>query len=664
MHYALLRFDEKPTFKLLSMIQPLVELPMCITFRSIAILCLLAIFASLAQAQPELVCKPADIQGRVVGSTGEPIAGAKVLVQNAPYTQNVTWYATQPEENLLLGEATSDEEGRYRIKWRVKEVSALQNTSVRAVILVMKQDYAIAFRETSLWQERYIEFKLKPDVEHVGKVLDDQGKPLADAEVRVDMIFNDIEWVDRGAVFSSDDDVCSMMISSLRPRTKTDKDGNYRLLGLATGQVILLQVTHPKFPPIRRMQPVDEKSPMSIKERLGENDDFGPWYNSYRKPLQMLPGKLGKIKAVEELTGNALANVEVCRYFLAESTKSDQDGQFEYWLPEKANRRFGFGNSEYYARRPGDKVWSQAFLTVGEGDAPSELVVPLRRTITGHVRDQASGKGIEGVAVYFMNPNEKGSTFTDRDGHYSLPAYSTLNTIVLGGPKLAFDLPVDRWSSQTEEPSREIDDQLHRRTINFKRDQLNAEVGFAIPKRPKLQVRVVDAEGKALPRTEVKLRSRFSWLPRPAIATTNEAGVAEFEIDRPITVSTIWVSSAAGFSVATIQGQPDEAVTLTVKPAIAIPGLLTAKAADGTLRNAVATPVLFRHEESETEQTIQLEIAVSDQNGRFTLYLPPDEERVAKLSVNPIHQSSFYDWTVKRDEHSRADFVMDDDRMP
>ena len=267
----------------------------------------------------------------------------------------------------------------------------------------MKPDYAIAFRETSLWQERYLEFKLFPDVEHVGKVLDDQGNPLADAEVRVDMIFNDIEWVDRGAVFSSDDDVCSMMTSSLRPRTKTDKDGNYRLRGLATGQVVLLQVTHPKFPPIRRMQPVDAHSPKSIKERLGENDEFGPWYNSYRKPLQMLPGKLGKIKAIERETGKPLANLEVCRYFLAESTKSDQDGQLEYWLPEKSDRRFGFGNSEYYARRPGDKVWSQAFLTVGEGDAPSELVVPLRRTITGHVRDQASGKGIEGVAVYFMN---------------------------------------------------------------------------------------------------------------------------------------------------------------------------------------------------------------------------------------------------------------------
>ena len=99
--------------------------------KSIAILCFLVPFASVSQAQPELVCKPADIQGRIVGITGVPIAGARVLVQNSPYSQNVTWYATQPEEDLLLGEATSDEDGRYRIKWRVKEVSAVKNTSVR-----------------------------------------------------------------------------------------------------------------------------------------------------------------------------------------------------------------------------------------------------------------------------------------------------------------------------------------------------------------------------------------------------------------------------------------------------------------------------------------------------------------------------------------------------
>jgi protocatechuate 3,4-dioxygenase beta subunit len=190
-----------------------------VTFQFILVLCI----ASVSNAQPDIVCKPADIQGRIVDEVGEPIGGAKVLVQNAPYSQDVEWYATRPEEDLLIGEATSDADGRYRIQWRVDKISAIENANVTADILVMKPNYAIAFRQTTLWREHYFHFKLKPDVEHIGKVLDDKGQPLADAEIRLDAIYNDVEWVNRGAVYSMENDVCSMIGSTLRPRAKTDK---------------------------------------------------------------------------------------------------------------------------------------------------------------------------------------------------------------------------------------------------------------------------------------------------------------------------------------------------------------------------------------------------------------------------------------------------------
>lgn len=625
---------------------------------------LLALIASIAQAQPAIFCKPADIQGRIADSAGVPIAGAKVLVQNSPYSQDVYWHATQPEEDLLLGEATSDEDGRFRIKWRVKQVSAVKNSSARAVILVMKQDYAIAFRETSLWMEQFIPFKLLPDVEHVGKVLDDQGKPLADAEVRVDMIFSDPEWVDRGAVFSSGTEVCSMTNSSLRPRVKTDKDGIYRLRGLASGKIVLLQATHPNFPSIRRMQPVDAKSPKSIKERLSEEDEFGPWYNSYGKPLQMVPGKRGKILAIEDVTGKPIADLEVCRFFSGESVKSDKNGSLDYWLPGDKPRLRGVGSSEYYARRAGDQFWSQAWLTVGDGDAPAQLLVPLRRTITGHVRDQDTGKGIEGVAVYALNYANKALAFTDAGGRYTLPAFSELNTIVLNGPKMSYDLPVDRWSNQKEDSSRDIDNALHRRDARFKRDQVNVEVDFTIPKYPKLQVQVVDDSGKPVKGTEVKLYPRATWLPRPSIAVSNESGIAEFDLDRPITISAAWVSNAKGFGISFIEGMPDKAVKLTVEPTLAIPGLLTAKAADGKLRNATGTPILLKYEDEQSGRKMDLDIAMSDGNGRFTVYLPPSDDQPATLTIYPVNRSSIYQWEVDRNEHARADFVLEDDRLP
>ena len=630
----------------------------------IAIPCFLALLATTAQAQPDIMCKPADFQGRIVDQNGSPVAGAKVLVQNAPYTQDIEWYATQPEEDLLLGEATSDANGRYRIKWRVKSVSAMNNTSAKVDVLVMKPNYAIAFRESSLWWDRYLPFELAPEFEHVGKVLDDQGLPLADAEVRVDNIYNDLLWANRGTVFSMDDDVCSMMISSLRPRTRTDKDGNYRLQGLASGQIVLLQVTHPKFPSIRRMQPVDEKSPKTIQERLNEEDQFGRWYNSYGKPLQMLPGKLVKLVAIEQVTDKPLANLEVCRWFSGESAKCDQDGKLEVWLPEEKPQSRSFGQSRFYARRPGDRFWSPAFLTAAEGDAPAKLMVPPRRLISGYVRDQETQKGLEGIGVYFVNPNEKSWTFTDRNGHYTLSAHGKLSTVKLSGPKRAYDLPVRRWTNQKEEPSREADDALHTRTIRFAIDQLNATADFAIPKLPKLKVRVIDRHGNPLAKTKVQLSPVFTWVQKPSVATTDSTGVAEFEIDRPNIVSTAYVANAQGFGVSTINGTPESPVDLLLEPTIAMGGLLTAKAANGDLRNATGIPIFLNYEDEKSGKTQELEIAVSDQSGSFTIYLPPSDDQEAKLSVKRIHSSSDYDWTVKCDADARASFTMDDDRLP
>lgn len=59
-------------------------------------------------AQPQLLCTPAEVRGRVLDTNGQPIAGAKLSVQNRPYSQDIDWFASQPEENDVLGSASSD----------------------------------------------------------------------------------------------------------------------------------------------------------------------------------------------------------------------------------------------------------------------------------------------------------------------------------------------------------------------------------------------------------------------------------------------------------------------------------------------------------------------------------------------------------------------------
>ncbi len=103
-------------------------------------------------------------------------------------------------------------------------------------------------------------------------------------------------------------------------------------------------------------------------------------------------------------------------------------------------------------------------------------------------------------------------------------------------------------------------------------------------------------------------------------------------------------------------------MTLTLQPTISIPGLLTAKTRDGKLRNAAGIPIQYEYLDSESGRSMNLDIATSDRNGRFTIHLPPSDEK-AKLSVPPIDRSSFYDWTVEINDGARADFVMLDDRI-
>ncbi len=120
----------------------------------IAQLVIILCMASHLWAQRQISCVPAPVRGNVVDPTGQPIEGAKVIVRNIPYCVDIGMKATRPESNDILGEATSDEQGNFEVKWSVQEVSAIENSEVLGELIVIAPHYAIGFRTISLWNFR------------------------------------------------------------------------------------------------------------------------------------------------------------------------------------------------------------------------------------------------------------------------------------------------------------------------------------------------------------------------------------------------------------------------------------------------------------------------------------------------------------------------------
>ncbi len=258
--------------------------------------------------------------------------------------------------------------------------------------------YAIGFRTISLWNFQNIEMKLRDEVELKGRVLDEQGQPLADAEVLLECIYQDASMIH---FMSSSSSVSCLFHSSVRPRVRTDRDGIFALPGFASKQIGLVLVRHPRYRSIRSLQPVDEASPQAI-DAGQPNNPFSEWNKYYGIPIRMPAEKPIIMKAVDQVTKQPIEGLEVCAFFAASSTTTDKEGEFEYFAfpGEEVEQLY----NRLFVRRPGDPAWLTVGRSIAQGDNPKRILVPPLKTIVGKVTDASTGIGIEGVGVYIGDP--------------------------------------------------------------------------------------------------------------------------------------------------------------------------------------------------------------------------------------------------------------------
>ncbi len=66
----------------------------------------------------------------------------------------------------------------------------------------------------------------------------------------------------------------------------------------------------------------------------------------------------------------------------------------------------------------------------------------------------------------------------------------------------------------------------------------------------------MDATGAAVANTTVNMSANYAYLTRTQASKTNDEGIAEFEIDRPIVRSSAWVANKDGIGFLKIEGIP------------------------------------------------------------------------------------------------------------
>ena len=156
---------------------------------AISCLALTIIFLTgLARAQNEQT-KQITCTGKVVDDQNRPIAGVKVALHEMAYGQTSNSYDTR-----LIGQVTTGADGAFSFS-----TSAVTDVYRYGYIVAEKEEWALGF---GVWRiregDKELEIELGRPEELSGVVVDENDKPVADAQVSIAMLFIGTMQEERG----------------------------------------------------------------------------------------------------------------------------------------------------------------------------------------------------------------------------------------------------------------------------------------------------------------------------------------------------------------------------------------------------------------------------------------------------------------------------------
>ena len=169
--------------------------------------------------------------GKVIDPAGKPVAGAKVYLREwSTYRISMEPY-NRENLNDILATVQTDAQGAYRfenIPAKPLYDQWIQETPWDVVVVA--KPYSIAWRHLDTAKQiKPWTIALTPEAKVTGKITDRQGRPVRNAEVKVDGI-NSLasEW----QTPLSDPETLDLQASRLAPAAKTDSDGKVTINGI------------------------------------------------------------------------------------------------------------------------------------------------------------------------------------------------------------------------------------------------------------------------------------------------------------------------------------------------------------------------------------------------------------------------------------------------
>jgi RNA polymerase sigma factor (sigma-70 family) len=371
--------------------------------------------------------KEMAVTGRVVDAASKPVSGARVGLAAGPYAHRDGWAQMGPP--VLLGQTTSDKDGRFRLT--APATSSARHYLVKLYATAGGHGLGQEMLDVNL-AEHDVLLRLPKEQSIRGRLMDLQGAGVAGAVVRVHKVWgqgrkNLVGWFSQPVVG----------LQAWPEAVTTDSDGRFQVRGLSSDLTVTLRVADDRFAVQNREvdtradgRPAETTWPLAPAHIL----EGTVLCADTRKPMPQARVEVMSLVAGEGGTDappRGRGTVE-CR--------CDDRGRFQ--VNTIAGTRYSVR-----AVAPAGQPYLAAAQEVGPAKGTTrqkvDLLLPRGRLVRGIVKEAPSGKPVAGAAVQFQPRTAYYSdlfwgwndeTRTGPDGRFALAVPSLTGTVLVKGP--------------------------------------------------------------------------------------------------------------------------------------------------------------------------------------------------------------------------------------